>query len=294
MTRITVEEALQRASFGLQQAALDQPRVEAELILAHLMKLDRLQLILRREEEILPAVEELLQDAVKRRSSGEPLAYITGEKYFYGLKFMVSRDVLIPRPETELIIDSVLAWAETRSEGADDNKISGLDLGTGSGILAITLALKLPGATFWALDLSAGALRMAQQNAVLHCVDSRITWQQGSYCEALDAVQPRPQFNLVVSNPPYVSEKEFESLPRNVKYYEPSMALNGGEDGLEGYRSILKGLSPYLQAPGLVLFEIGATQQEAVEALCHRSGLFLEISWLYDLGGHPRVMKGFY
>lgn len=293
MTGITVEEALQRASFCLQQAAVNQPRVEAELILAHLMKLDRLQLILRRKEELLPAVEKLLQGAVKRRTAGEPLAYITGEKYFYGYRFMVNRDVLIPRPETELIIDSALSWAETRGEGAD-HKISGLDLGTGSGILAITLALKLPGATFWALDLSAGALGIAQKNAVLHCVDARITWQQSNFCEALGSLQPRPQFNLVVSNPPYISEKDFESLPRNVNSYEPAIALGGGEDGLDGYRSILKGLPPYLQAPGLVIFEIGATQQEAVEALCRHSGLFSKIAWLYDLSGHPRVMKGFY
>lgn len=293
MTKITIEEALQRASFCLQQAAVDQPRVEAELILGHLMKLDRLQLILRREKEILPAVEKLLQDALKRRSAGEPLAYITGEKYFYGYRFILNRDVLIPRPETELIIDSVLSWAETRSEGSD-HKISGLDLGTGSGILAITLALKLPGSTFWALDLSAEALGIAQKNAALHCVDARITWQQSNFCEALDSLQQRPRFNLVVSNPPYISDKEFESLPRNVKSYEPAIALSGGEDGLDSYRSILKGLPPYLQAPGLVLFEIGATQQEAVEALCLQSGLFSKIVWLYDLSGHPRVMKGSY
>ncbi len=294
MTGITVEEALQRASFCLQQAALEQPRVEAELILSHLMKLDRLQLILQREKGLLPKVDELFQDVVKRRVAGEPLAYITGEKYFYGLKFMVNREVLIPRPETELIIDSALAWAETRSEVANYNKISGLDLGTGSGILAITLALKLPGATFWALDLSAKALRIAQKNAVLHCVDARITWQQSNYCEALDSLQPRPQFNLVVSNPPYISEKEYAGLPRNVKNYEPAMALCGGADGLDGYRSILKELPPYLQTPGLVLFEIGAAQQVAVETLCRQSGLFSEITWLYDLGGHPRVMKGYY
>jgi release factor glutamine methyltransferase len=293
VTRIIIEEALQRASFCLQQVAVDQPRVEAELILANLMKLDRLQLILRREEELLPAVNKLLQDAVKRRTAGEPLAYITGEKFFYGYRFMVNRDVLIPRPETELIIDSALSWAGTRSEGSD-NIISGLDLGTGSGILAITLALKLPGATFWALDLSAGALGIAQKNAVLHCVDARITWRQSNYCEALDSLQPRPQFNLVVSNPPYISKKEIESLPRNVKSYEPAVALCGGEDGLDGYRSILKGLPPYLQAPGLVLFEIGAAHQEAVEELCRHSGLFSKIAWLYDLSGHPRVMKGSY
>ncbi len=293
MTGITIEEALQRASFSLQQAALDQPRVEAELMLGHLMKLDRLQLILRREEELHPAVVEQFQQAVQRRSAGEPLAYITGEKYFYGLKFIVNKDVLIPRPETELIIDSALSWVNTLSEGAD-YKISGLDLGTGSGILAITLALKLPNATFWALDLSAEALRMAQKNAALHSVDARITCQQGNYCEALEMVQPRPQFNLIVSNPPYIGEKEFEHLPQNVKSYEPALALDGGQDGLDSYRSILKGLSPYLQVPGLVLFEIGAAQQEAVETLCHQSGLFSEITWLYDLSGHPRVMKGSY
>jgi release factor glutamine methyltransferase len=293
VTGTTIEEALQGASFHLQQAALDQPRVEAELILASMMKLDRLQLILRREEEILPAVMELLQGAVKRRASGEPLAYITGEKYFYGLKFMVNRDVLIPRPETELIIDSALSWADSGRKSAD-SKISGLDLGTGSGILAITLALKLPGATFWALDLSAEALRTAQENALSHCVDSRITFRRGNYCAALSTVQPRPQFNLVVSNPPYISEKEYESLPRNVKNYEPALALDGGRDGLDGYRSILRGLPPYLQSSGLVLFEIGAAQQEAVEALCRYSGLFSEITWLYDLSGHPRVMQGYF
>jgi len=288
---INVGEALQRASFYLEQAGVEQPRAEAEILLSHLMKTDRLQLFLNRTHQMDPAVDAVFQEAVKRRSCGEPSAYITGEKYFYSYRFMVNRNVLIPRPETELIIESALKWVEYMKDQVDQ-PINCVDLGTGSGILAVTLALELPGSDIWAVDLSEAALDTAKQNAEVLEVKNRISFLQGSYFKAFANLEPKPCFNLIVSNPPYISKNELAVLSKEVKDFEPIEALWGGEDGLDGYRDILAGLPPYILSPGLLLFEIGAGQQKQVEDLCMQTGLFRSITWRHDLAGHPRVLEG--
>ncbi len=286
-----IEEALNRASFCLQNAGVEQPRAEAEILLSHLMQIDRLQLFLNRTGEISPEIDTVFQEYVHRRSYGEPLAYITGEKYFYGFRFFVNSNVLIPRPETELIIECAMRWTE-RWHRQNNHRITCIDLGTGSGILAVTLALMLPGATIWAVDYSEAALQVAKLNAKDHNVDERINWYRGSYFDALREIRPKPHFNLIISNPPYLSREEMAKLPKEVKEFEPVEALDGGEEGLDGYRLILDSLSGYIQTPGLMLFESGAGQQKQVESLCAGTGLFSSITWCLDLAGHPRVLEG--
>ncbi len=291
MSSQTIKEALQRASFCLQEAGIEHPRKEAEYLLAKILKTDRLQLFLRQDQQLSPELEESFREALNRRCRHEPAAYIAGEKYFYGCRFKVTRDVLIPRPETELIVDCALTWADRFAEN-QLKSLSCADLGTGSGALIVTLALLLPGSQLWAVDLSNAALRIARLNAVEHGVLDRINFLQGSFFDAFDHFRHKPKFNLIVSNPPYLDWSELEKLPRGVKHYEPLTALDGGFDGLQGYRLILERLKEFASSPALLLMEIGAGQKEAVEDLCSESGLFKAINWRYDLNNWPRVMEG--
>ncbi len=287
----TIKEALQRASFCLQKACIDQPRKEAEYLLALIMKTDRLKLFLSQDKIITPELESLFQDAVERRCCQEPFAYIAGEKYFYGKRFIINRDVLIPRPETELIIDCALEWHEWLKTKYDQ-PIKCVDLGTGSGALAVTLALLLPDSLLWASDLSGASLKVARLNAKKHGVATRIQFLQGDYFDAFDCTELKPRLHLIVSNPPYLGEKELATLPRGVKDYEPVVALDGGYDGLDGYRSILSRIGEFVKDPAVLLMEVGATQKEEVETLCFNTGLFKSLQWRIDLNGWPRVVEG--
>jgi len=288
---VTVEEALRRASFCLGRAEIEQPRAEAELMLAYYLKVDRLGLIMNNDHLLPQDILARFQDAVKRRGRAEPFAYITGEKYFYGRCFSVNKNVLIPRPETELIVEGAVEWV-VRRFGLAGQKICCVDLGTGSGALAVTLALEIPGAEVWAVELYDAALQTAKKNAAKFGVEEKIHWIRGSYFQALDMVGAPPGFNLIVSNPPYVSRADMEKLPSGVKYYEPSEALHGGDDGLDGVRMILEGLPRFMKKPAIVLVEVGAGQKEKVEDLFRKTRLYDSISWRCDLAGWPRVIEG--
>ncbi len=287
----TYKEALKRASFCLRQAGLKNPRAEAELLLASVLDVDRLKLITSLNEEFDPSKGRKFEAALKRRASLEPLAYITGEKFFFGRRFHVSPEVLIPRPETELIIEEAILRVDSVRKKSSEN-LTILDLGTGCGNLAITLALELPDADLYAVDVSSAALEIAFLNAREHDVENRIKFLQGSYFEALEKQQEELCFNLVVSNPPYISLREMERLPASVGSFEPQEALDGGEDGLDGYRHILNDLACHVEEPALLLVEIGSEQRAAVTELFRKSGLFRMIGCRPDLAGHPRVMIG--
>ncbi len=291
MTVTTTEEVLQRASFCLKKAGVHQPRSEAELILASLLKTDRLQLLVKSKHELTSGLLAKFQKSIRRRCSGEPLAYIIGEKHFYGYRFKVNKEVLIPRPETELLIERAINWSSAQQSKAQ-NALKCIDLGTGSGVLSVTLALKIPCIDIWAVDISKEALGQAKLNALEHRVENKITFLQGSYFSALQKIKPRPVFDLVVSNPPYISKSGIDNLPRCIKDHEPLQALFGGEDGLESYRTILRELPAYVHKSSLVLFEIGSDQKNAVEEICLKSKLFATTNWFYDLAGHPRVFEG--
>lgn len=290
MKRKTIREVLKGASFCLYQSGLEHPPEEAEILLAHLMRTDRLQLFLMADQEIPADIEDAFQKALQRRAGGEPLAYITGEKYFYGRRFIVNKNVLIPRPETELLIERALRWVQ-KSRNKTGEPIKTVDLGTGSGILAITLTLLLNLESVWAIDNSEPALENARLNARAHQVDDRIRFAQGHYFKAFDKIDPKPLFNLVIANPPYIKTNQLSLLPKEVKNHEPSGALNGGADGLTGFRTILEKLPLHVETPALLLFEIGADQQDAVELLCRQTTLFDNISCFYDLGCRPRVIE---
>lgn len=292
MLSMTIDEALQRASFSLKKAKIDDSVVEAEILLAFILKTDRLQLYLNKNNLLSRSLYASFLGLVDRRVKGEPVAYITGLKYFYGRPFRVDRRVLIPRPETEMVIERALDHAEIfREKGVSVPYV--LDLGTGSGVLAVSLGLELPDAKLYAVDLLPGALNLARLNAKEHGVEEKIAWLEGDYFNALKDRGLDVTFNLVVSNPPYLSADELEDLPRGIKDYEPVEALYGGLDGLDGYRQIIDNLYPYIEVPFTLILEIGSSQELEVKNILEASGLFPVIRCYSDLAGLPRVVEAF-
>jgi len=288
----TVSEVLQGASLSLRKSGIAMPRFEAELLLSYVTGYSRIELFEKQTERIKPATLLIFDKALKKRCAHKPLAYITGEKYFYGYRFLVNDDVLIPRPETELIVDRVAELIKPENRVIDP-PYTILDLGTGTGNIAITLALVMPGTTeVWAVDISKPALSVAQKNAQMHAVRDKIIWRKGNYFQAIEKDALGSYFNLIVANPPYVSEDEFPLLPITVREYEPKKALFGGKDGLDGYRSIIREIKNYVRVPAILMMEAGCKQKEQIEQLCRSSNLFHDIKWHHDLAGHNRLMEG--
>jgi release factor glutamine methyltransferase len=235
-------------------------------------------------DQLLPApagFTEGLAAWVARRAAREPVAYIVGRREFYGRTYRVTPDVLIPRPETELIVDAALGAIAARPGEAG---VDILDVGTGSGCLAITLALECPGARLAATDISAGALEVAAGNARAHGVVGRIAFRH----EALVGGRARA-YDLIVSNPPYVAEADRASLPADVREFEPAAALFGGPDGLEVIRALLPEAARALRPGGVVIMEIGHGQAAALARLIEPAGL-VWVETRADLSGTPRVI----
>jgi release factor glutamine methyltransferase len=258
----------------------ERARLDAETLLMHLIHRDRAFLIAH-QHEILTAEGAVRYYAlIEQRMAGEPIQYITGETEFYGLPFRVTRDVLIPRPETEHLVEKVLSLA------ANFKKPRIVDVGTGSGAIAVALAHKLPGAEITAIDISAAALSIARGNAELNGVAERIRFLEGD----LLAPVTGEQFELVVSNPPYVAESDRESLAVEVRDYEPAVALFAGR-GLDVYRRLIPGARELLAPGGYLALEIGYGQDSAIARLLAGAG-FEEIEFTGDLQGIPRVASG--
>lgn len=257
------------------------PDPDCEILVSSLVRIPRSRLRLdpRREAgDLFP----LLREWIGRRASGEPLQYILGAWEFYGREFRLSRDTLIPRPETEGLVEGIVeGW---RRAGRDTGLV--LDVGTGSGAIAVTLAAELPRVFVVAVDRIPGALAIAVENARRHRVDDRIRFL---CADAYSALKSGIRFDVVVSNPPYVSDSEWESLPLEVREYEPAGALRGGADGLDLIRRLVREGPGHLAAGGELWLEIGETQGEAVQAL--PSGLLRFAGIERDLAGRDRVAR---
>jgi release factor glutamine methyltransferase len=259
----------------------ERARRDAETLLLHLMQRDRAFLIAH-SDEILSAEKAVRYSAlIERRLAGEPIQYITGGTQFYGLPFHVDRSVLIPRPETEHLVEKVVSLAEA----FPNPRIA--DVGTGSGAIAIALAHKLPGAQVTAIDLSQQTLAVARANAKQNTVDTRIRFVEGSLLTPVAA----ETFDIVVSNPPYVPEADRASLSVEVREHEPELALFGGDDGLAIYRQLIPQAAAALISDGFLALEVGCGQHSAVAALLAASG-FTQIDFTPDLQGIQRVVAG--
>jgi release factor glutamine methyltransferase len=273
---------LQEAASALGAAGSSAARLEAEVILAHLLKTDRAGLFRATEGELGHKEAQAFGALVARRAEGEPVAYLLGEKEFWSLDFFVDDRVLIPRPETEVLVEEVLALCGSRG----DSCLRILEIGTGSGAVSVALATELPSARFWATDISAQALVVAKHNAERHAVAERITFLPGDLFAPVSG-----RFHVIVSNPPYIPEDEFDALPCDVKKYEPPIALVAGEHGLRVQREMIREGHRFLEEGGWMFLEVGCGQAPAIEKLLEADGHYRQIAFREDYGGEKRIAR---
>jgi release factor glutamine methyltransferase len=281
-----IKEVLDRTIQFFKDKKLDQARLEAEWLVAGGLNLDRVQLYMKYEQELQENEIVKLREFVKRRASGEPLAYITGTKGFYKLDFKVNQDVLIPRPETETLVEHAIEWAKKNLKNKDEIKI--LDLGCGSGCIGLTMAYELTNAKVQLVDISEKALTIAKENSKTLEVQERCLFTLGDAAQL--ALQIEGQFDLILSNPPYIAPDDVE-VEANVKKYEPTSALFA-PNGTSLLKSWSKLYSPKLSAPGLMMMEMGYKQGPEMQKYFEELNAFDVVQVIKDLSGHDRIIQG--
>lgn len=282
---MTVLEAIQKSADFLGKRGVESPRLQTELLLAHLLKMPRMNLYLNFERALTPPETDSLRELVKRRGQREPLQHIIGSTSFCGFEIAVNKNALVPRPETELLAEEgwkFLLAAPKRSEvGSTLNSqpSTALDFGTGTGCIAIALAAKCPNAKIVVLDVSADALALAKGNAEKNKVAERIEFVQGDGFDLFregrrvgdpnsgTATRHPSQFDLIISNPPYIPTAEIETLQPEVKNFDPRAALDGGADGLDFYRMFATQAKPFLKPGGKIMLEFGDGQAKAIRQI---------------------------
>jgi release factor glutamine methyltransferase len=292
--------ALKLGIAQLRNAGVDSFTLAAELLLLHATGRDRSWLYSHHDEPLSETEASHYFSWIDRRCAGEPTQHLTGKQEFWGLEFEVSAEVLIPRPETEHLIEVALdrlAMREVRSLRPQKNSGEGLfiaDIGTGSGCIAIALSTELPAAVIFATDISPAALSVARRNAARHSVASRIQFASGNLLDALDSSRPASAhwpvlLDLIVSNPPYVGRRETHTLAREVRDHEPASALFGGEEGYELYSGLIAQAGPRLKPGGVLVLELGYNSLPAVQPLLDAAN-WTGVGVTNDLAGIPRVI----
>jgi release factor glutamine methyltransferase len=280
--RPTFGGAITEGARLLAAAGLDSARLDAEVLLSHALGIDKTELYLAIDAPLNLDGQRRYRDLLLRRERREPVAYITGRKEFWSLDFIVTPDVLIPRPETELLVEVAL---ERSKACAERSQLKILDLGTGSGAIAVSLARELPEARLTSVDISPAALAVACRNGERQHVANRISFGRGDLFEVVCGT-----FDLIVANPPYVRRAELARLPPEIREWEPVGALDGGVDGLDFYRRIIAEAHRYLVTGGHLILEIGADMGAAVTELFTRAGCY-ESSCVYqDYAGKDRII----
>ena len=299
---LTIRATLLWAEEYLLRYGVPDANIEAEYLLSHALDCKRAELHLKHASHISYNALQKFIDFVERRIKREPSQYILGEQEFWGLPFKVTKDVLIPRPETEVLVEEAVKTvrsqeSEVRSQNTKihyselrtpDSKLI-LDLCTGSGCIAISLAKEIPNSRVFAVDISEKALDVARENAERYDVADRITFLNGDLFEPLNGLNIKA--DIIVSNPPYISKKMFQELQPEVKNYEPVTALYGGGDGLDFYRRIISETPAYLNAGGYLMLEMGYGQAEKIKRLIEQGDAFKDISVIKDFAGIERIIK---
>jgi len=281
---MTIHNLIAETTRKLETAGIPSARLDAEVLLAFTLSCDRLEFIKNPDRQLSDAQRTAFHALVARRLRFEPVAYITGSKAFWSFTLAVDKDVLIPRPDTEVIVEETLSVI--RAEAFSQPRI--LDIGTGSGAIALALAGEIPEAQIIATDISAPALAVARKNAVALGLTKSVTFCEGDLFEPV-----RGNFDLIVSNPPYIGAREFETLAAGVKDFEPKEALWAGQTGVEFYEKLIYQAHSRLKENGWLLLEIGAKQSENVRAIMAANADFYDrIDVRADYAGLPRVIKG--
>ena len=281
---LTVLESLELSSQFLEKKGIESARMNAELLLAHILECQRLDLYLRFNQPLNKIETDTYREYITRRGNFEPYQYIVGNVEFYGLKFFVDKNVLIPRQETEILIETVLE----KYPKNDELKI--LDIGTGSGNIPISLAINLPESKVISIDVSHDAIKIAEQNRELHDLKSRVGFIQSDILT--DSLEKyNSTFDIIVSNPPYVKKEEFETLQNEISEFEPEIAVTDFDDGLKFYKEISSKSNTLLKENGMLFFEVGKGQAVDVKEIMIENG-FKNVEIQKDLSEIDRVVFG--
>ena len=264
------------------------PTLDALLILCYLLNVDKSYLYTHGDRVVSEEIVDKFLYLIEKRKTGYPLSYLLKEKEFYDLSFYIEEGVLVPRPDTEILVDWVI---NTAVEVYGNQPINIVDLGTGSGCIGITLAYHLKDAVIYAVDLDEKALKVTEKNILRHNLNDRVVLCKGDMLEAIKALQLEEKVDIIVSNPPYIPSEDIEELQVEVRGYEPRKALDGGIDGLDFYRRIIPESKIYLKSGGILAFEIGYEQGNSVRELLVEEG-FSSVEVLVDLQGLDRVVVG--
>ncbi len=281
-----IKEVLDRTIQFFKEKKMDQARLEAEWLIAGGLGLDRVQLYMKYEQPLQEVELAKLREFVRRRSSGEPLAYITGLKGFFKLDFKVNADVLIPRPETETLVEYAIEWA--RKYLKDKSEIKILDIGSGSGCIGLTLAHELPNVKVQFIDISEKALQIAKENSVRFRLEDKCLFTLGDAASIVLEIENG--FDMILSNPPYISPEDSE-IETNVKKFEPDIALfaKNGTDLLVSWSELY---FPKLSKPGLMMMEMGYTQAAPMRQHFENLKAFDSVTVIQDLSGRDRIIQG--
>jgi len=281
----TIQKLLNWIIGYLTDKGIDSPRLSAELLLSHVVGLKRIELYTQFDRPVTQQQLDQLHGLVKRAGQYEPIAYLTGKIEFYCLEFQVSPDCMIPRPETELLVERAIEFLRSRT-----SEQLVCDLCTGCGCIAIALARNCPDVNIIATDISDAALAIAAKNIEKHQLKKRIKLLCGDLFDPLVPQLDVEKFDLIVCNPPYVSAPEFEKLDRNIKDYEPKLALFAGVDGLDVYRRIIEKADSFLKPDAALMLEIGYAQGQAVRELLEKANCFAGITFEKDPHNNDRII----
>jgi release factor glutamine methyltransferase len=282
----TIIKLLQWATTYFGNHDIDSPRATAEILLAHVLNTRRIDLYLRYDQPLIPAELERFKALIKRRLNREPVAYILGSKEFWSMDLQITRDVLIPRPETECLVEKAL-----ESLALDSNPESKLilELGTGCGAVILALASENPRHAYWATDISINAIRIARQNARQNDLNGKVDFIVGDWFAPL---RSKPGlFDLIVSNPPYIKSEDLNRLQPEIHAYEPLLALDGAADGLHCLRHIIQSAYFFLNPGGVIILEMGHDQKEPLKQMIAECGQYEEIDFYQDYSGYDRILQ---
>jgi release factor glutamine methyltransferase len=281
----TILELLQETRRYFERCGITTARLDAELLLAHCLSTDRIRLYIDFENQVTPDELSRFRELVRRRGQREPVAHIVGYKEFWSLKLQVTGDVLIPRPETETLVEAAVRIVHDSEKNHARCRI--LDVGTGSGAIALALAQELDQADIFAVDLSAQALRVALTNISAHDAGRKIHLIRG---DGLAPFAWKENFDMIVSNPPYIRTGDIERLEPDIRCFEPLQALDGGTDGLDFYKTWIPHMSHLLHRHGWMVFELGDGQAQAVSLICRDAGMDAQVSIIKDYARQDRII----
>lgn len=285
---VTIGNLLIEATEKLKQANISTPRLDAEVLLYNLLDVERIYLHMYPQKKVSNKIQEKFWIGIEKRVQGMPIQYIVNKQEFMGLDFRVKEGVLIPRVDTEILIEKVI---DIYKNNYYPNMVKIIDIGTGSGAIAVSLAKYIENSLLTAIDICPKTLKVAIENANTHKVENKITFYLGSLFNPIDKKEEYKTYDFIISNPPYIPKSVIETLDSSVKDYEPRLALDGGDDGLDFYRKITIGAKDYLKEDGWLMFEIGYDQGNDVSQILNING-FKNIDVLQDLAGLDRVAVG--